>query len=201
MKKTLDWKQYEQKARQAIAEGCVLLKNDNQTLPLKKDCTVSIFGRIQSSYYKSGTGSGGMVNVSKVYNLVEGLEESGWVKINKDLQKIYAEWEEKNPFDEGLGWGHDRWSQDEMPLTDQIVSQAAAQSDVAIIIIGRTAGEDKDNKDEEGAYRLTKIEEEMMEKVRKGFKKVLVLLNVGNIINMSFVKKYQLDAVMYVWQG
>ena len=97
MKKTLDWKQYEQKARQAIAEGCVLLKNDNQTLPLKKDCTVSIFGRIQSSYYKSGTGSGGMVNVSKVYNLVEGLEESGWVKINKDLQKIYAEWEEKNP--------------------------------------------------------------------------------------------------------
>ena len=74
MKKTLDWKQYEQKARQAIAEGCVLLKNDNQTLPLKKDCTVSIFGRIQSSYYKSGTGSGGMVNVSKVYNLVEGLE-------------------------------------------------------------------------------------------------------------------------------
>ncbi|MCI7566433.1 MAG: glycoside hydrolase family 3 C-terminal domain-containing protein [Treponema sp.] len=201
MKKTLDWKQYEQKARQAIAEGCVLLKNDNQTLPLKKDCTVSIFGRIQSSYYKSGTGSGGMVNVSKVYNLVEGLEESGWVKINKDLQKIYAEWEEKNPFDEGLGWGHDRWSQDEMPLTDQIVSQAAAQSDVAIIIIGRTAGEDKDNKDEEGAYRLTKIEEEMMEKVRKGFKKVLVLLNVGNIINMSFVKKYQPDAVMYVWQG
>ena len=201
MKKTLDWKQYEQKARQAIAEGCVLLKNDNQTLPLKKDCTVSIFGRIQSSYYKSGTGSGGMVNVSKVYNLVEGLEESGWVKINKDLQKIYSEWEEKNPFDEGLGWGHDRWSQDEMPLTDQTVSQAAAQSDVAIIIIGRTAGEDKDNKDEEGAYRLTKIEEDMMEKVRKGFKKVLVLLNVGNIINMSFVKKYQPDAVMYVWQG
>ena len=80
MKKTLDWKEYENTARQAIAEGCVLLEN-NGVLPLKKDCTVSVFGRIQSSYFKSGTGSGGKVNVTKVWNIVEGLEESGHVKI------------------------------------------------------------------------------------------------------------------------
>lgn len=201
MKKTLDWKEYEKKAIQAIAEGCVLLKNDNKALPLQKGAKVSVFGRIQSSYYKSGTGSGGMVNVSKVYNLVEGLEESGFVSINKNLQEIYSKWEEENPYDEGIGWGHERWSQDEMPLTGQIVETAAAESDLALIIIGRTAGEDKDNKNEEGAYKLTAAENDMLAKVRKGFKTVIVLLNVGNIIDMSFVEKYNPDAVMYVWQG
>ena len=75
MKTILDWKEYENTARQAIAEGCVLLEN-NGVLPLKKDSTVSVFGRIQSNYYKSGTGSGGKVNVSKVWNIVEGLEMS-----------------------------------------------------------------------------------------------------------------------------
>ena len=79
MKTILNWKEYEKAAREAIAEGCVLIENKNHVLPLKKNSTVSVFGRIQSSYYKSGTGSGGKVNVSKVYNIVEGLEESGHV--------------------------------------------------------------------------------------------------------------------------
>ena len=105
MTKTLDWKKYEDKAKQAVSEGCVLLENKNQVLPLKKEEKVSVFGRIQTSYYKSGTGSGGMVNVNKVYNIVEGLELSGHVEINKKLQKIYADWEQKNPYNEGLGTG------------------------------------------------------------------------------------------------
>ena len=85
MKKILDWDLYCQTARNAIAEGCVLLENKG-TLPLKKDSTVSVFGRIQSNYYKSGTGSGGKVNVTKVWNIVEGLEESGLVKVNQELK-------------------------------------------------------------------------------------------------------------------
>lgn len=197
---TLDWKEYEQTARQAIAEGCVLLEN-NGVLPLKKDCTVSIFGRIQSSYYKSGTGSGGKVNVDKVYSIVDGLKESGSIKINTELQKIYADWEKDHPYDEGLGWGQERWSQDEMPLTPQIVNSAAAASDVAIVIIGRTAGEDKDNSATEGSYLLSADELDMLKKVREGFKQVVVLLNVGNIIDMTFVDTCKPDAVMYVWQG
>ena len=200
MKRTLDWNEYQKTARQAIAEGCVLLKN-NGALPLKKDCTVSVFGRIQSSYYKSGTGSGGKVNVAKVYNIPEGLEESGYVKLNKKLQQIYADWEKDHPYDEGLGWGQERWSQDEMPLTDELVKQAANESDAAIVIIGRTAGEDKDNSATKGSYLLTDEETDMIAKVRSGFKTVIVLLNVGNIIDMSFVTKYNPDAVMYVWQG
>ncbi len=201
MAKTLDWKKYEEKAREAIAEGCVLIKNDKQTLPLKKGEKISIFGRMQSHYYKSGTGSGGMVNVSKVYTIVDGLEESGHVIINKNLQKIYNDWTTSHPFDEGIGWGQEKWSQEEMPLTDAVAKKAAEESQTAIIIIGRTAGEDKDNKNEEGAYLLTKTEEAMICTVRKAFKKLVILLNVGNIIDMSFVEKYQPDSVMYVWQG
>ena len=201
MKITLDWNEYQATARQAIAEGCVLIKNQDNALPLAKDAGVSVFGRIQTTYYKSGTGSGGKVNVAKVYNIVEGLEESGHVKVNQELKKIYADWIETHPYDEGLGWGKERWSQDEMPLTAEIVSEAAAKSDVAIVIIGRTAGEDKDNSQTKGSYLLTDEEKDMLAKVRAGFKTMIVLLNVGNIIDMSFVEEYNPEAVMYVWQG
>ena len=200
MKTILDWNVYGNTARQAIAEGCVLLEN-NGVLPLKKDSTVSVFGRIQTNYYKSGTGSGGKVNVSKVWNIVEGLEESGFVKVNQQLKKIYEDWEKENPYDEGMGWGKERWSQDEMPLAPQIVDDAAAVSDIALLIIGRTAGEDKDNSATKGSWFLSDGELEMLKQVRAGFSKVAVLLNVGNIIDMSFVQEIKPDAVMYVWQG
>lgn len=201
MQIVLDWKKYEDVARQAVAEGCVLLKNKNQTLPLAEGSSVSIFGRIQNHYYKSGTGSGGMVNVDKVYNIVEGLELSKKVKINQNLQKIYEDWEKTHPFDEGIGWGSEPWSQEEMPLTQEIVSGAAKESEIAIVIIGRTAGEDKDNSISKGSYLLTDAENDMLQKVRNAFKKMVVLLNVGNIIDMSFVEKINPDSVMYVWQG
>lgn len=200
MKHILDWKKYEETAVRAIAEGCVLLEN-NGALPFAQGETVSVFGRIQSSYYKSGTGSGGKVNVSKVYSIVEGLELSGRVQVNQDLKAIYAEWEKSNPYDEGLGWGKERWSQDEMPLDEKTVADAAQISDSALVIIGRTAGEDKDNSATEGSYLLTVAEMDMLKKVRAGFKKMTVILNVGNIMDMSFVDQVKPDAVMYVWQG
>ena len=69
MKFTLDWKEYANIARKAVAEGCVLLKNDN-ALPLKKDSKISLFGRIQFNYIKSGTGSGGMVNAPYIVSIL-----------------------------------------------------------------------------------------------------------------------------------
>lgn len=201
MKVILDWEKYKDAAVRTIAEGCVLLENKNNVLPLKSGTIVSVFGRIQNHYYKSGTGSGGKVNVSKVYSIIDGLNECSSIKINSELQKIYADWEEKNPFAEDLGWGMERWSQDEMPLTEKIVSDAAEKSDAALVIIGRTAGEDKDNSNTEGSYLLTDVEMDMLKKVRAGFKKMTVLLNVGNIIDMGFVNEVNPDSVMYVWQG
>ena len=68
----LDWKKYLDKAAEVNAEGIVMLKNDG-ALPLSRDEETAVFGRIQLNYYKSGTGSGGMVNVSKVTGITDGL--------------------------------------------------------------------------------------------------------------------------------
>ena len=200
MKKTLDWKQYLEAAARTVAEGIVMLKNDNNALPLNKDDTISVFGRIQLHYYKSGTGSGGMVNVSKVTNIIDGLKEAG-AKLNEELLDVYKKWDEENPYDLGTGWGCEPWSQKEMPLDDETVKKAAEAGDTAIVIIGRTAGEEMDAREEEGSYLLTAVECDMLEKVRKNFGKMIVLLNVGGIIDMSFVDKYSPDSVLYVWQG
>ena len=197
----LDWNEYLDAARTVVAEGCVLLKNENSVLPFKNNSTISVFGRIQNHYYKSGTGSGGMVNVTKVTSIVEGLEESGVVRLNKNLQEIYSKWEETNPFEEGMGWGNEPWSQKEMPVSLEIAEAAAKESDAALVIIGRTAGEDRDATLTEGSYLLTATEKEMLKNVRKAFNKMAVILNVGSIIDMSFVDEIKPDSVMYVWQG
>lgn len=199
MKRILDWNKYIEASARAVSEGVVLLKNDN-ALPLKKGGEAAVFGRIQLHYYKSGTGSGGMVNVSRVVGITDGLIEAGY-KINQALLDAYKAWDEKHPFDHGDGWGGIPWSQEEMPLSDELVSAAAKTSDTAIVIIGRTAGEEMDNKHEKGAYLLSDIEEDMLKKVTAVFPKTVVLLNTASIIDMSFIEKYNPAAVMYVWQG
>ena len=124
MKKILDWKKYTEKAVQTVSEGIVMLINKNNVLPLDMKEEIAVFGRIQLHYYKSGTGSGGMVNVSEVTGIVDGLRESG-VRINEELYSAYEKWDEKNPFDPGEGWGTEPWSQEEMPLDDELVKKTA----------------------------------------------------------------------------
>ena len=200
MNKILDWNKYMKLAAETVAEGIVMLKNDNSALPLKKNETVSVFGRIQLHYYKSGTGSGGMVNVSKVTGIVDGLLEAG-VKLNEELLNVYKEWDEKNPYDLGSGWGAEPWSQKEMPLTDETVNKAAETGSTAIVIIGRTAGEEQEVTLKEGSYLLTELEKDMLTKVRRAFEKVVVLLNVGGLIDIEFIESLGVDSLLYVWQG
>ncbi len=195
----LDWKTYETKARSAAAEGVVLLEN-NGALPLDLSESLAVFGRMSEHYYKSGTGSGGMVNVDRVYSVVDGLLECG-VTLNEELRDAYADWEKDNPLDPGIGWGGEPWSQQEMPLSSELAARAAEKSPAALCIIGRTAGEEQDATDTEGSYRLTSTELEMLKTVRTHFKKMTVLLNVGNIIDTSFVELVKPDAVLYAWQG
>lgn len=197
----LNMEKYRTLARQVAAESCVLLKNDDQTLPIRKGSRVSVFGRIALHYYKSGTGSGGLVNVKHVIGILDALKDSKDILLNEKLMAIYDAWVKDHPFDKGAGWGQEPWSQEEMPLTEEIVAEAAEESEMAIIVIGRTAGEDQDTKTVPGSYLLTATEEEMLEKVCRIFNKVAVLLNVGNIIDMKWVEKYNPSAVMYVWQG
>ena len=165
MKKVLDWEKYLKIAADTVSEGIVMLKNDNSALPLKKNEIISVFGRIQLHYYKSGTGSGGMVNVSKVTNIVDGLIESG-IELNEELLDIYKKWDEKNPYDVGTGWGEEPWAQVEMPLDDDLVKKSAEKGDTAVIIIGRTAGEEQDVRYAEGSFLLTDLEKSMLVKVR-----------------------------------
>ena len=200
-KKVLDWQYYSETAIRSVAEGCVLLRNEGQVLPLKKKEKVAVFGRIQLDYYKSGTGSGGMVNVSHVVGITEALTESGAVEVNRELVKVYEDWCMEHPFDLGTGWGAEPWSQKEMELSDALCEKVAAESETALVILGRTAGEDQDNRAEKGAYFLSDAEEDMLRQVRKYFKKMVVLLNVGGIIDMKFVTEYTPEAVLYVWQG
>lgn len=199
--RVLDWAVYENTAREMVAEGLVLLKNDNKALPLKQGETVSVFGRMQNHYYKSGTGSGGMVNVAKVVGILDALNECKDVNVNQKLAETYAAWDKEHPVELGLGWGQEPWSQAEMPVTEELVQEAAGESDSAIVIIARTAGEDKDNTLEKGAFMLTDIETDMLRLVRENFQKMVVLLNVGGLIDMSFLDTISPDACMYVWQG
>lgn len=199
MKRTLDWDKYLETSARAVSGGIVMLKNDG-ALPLKQGGTAAVFGRIQLHYYKSGTGSGGMVNVSKVIGITDGLLDAGY-KLDEQLLNAYREWDEQNPFDHGEGWGGEPWSQKEMPLTDELVGGAASRADAAIVIIGRTAGEEMDNKLEKGAFLLSDLEEDMLRRVTSAFDKTVVLLNTGGLIDMSFMDRYPVSAVMYVWQG
>ena len=197
---TLDWKQYEKKAVQVTAEGAVLIKNDG-VLPLTSDTKVALFGRMQNNYIKSGSGSGGMVNVSHVVTIREALEKDPRFILDSDLISFYEDFEKQSPFNPGVGWGQEPWSQVEAALNEDDVKTYASRNDLGIIVISRSAGEDRDNIDEKGAYRLSDEEEDMIKYVCGNFSKSVVLLNVGNIIDMSFVTKYSPSAVFYIWQG
>ncbi len=194
-------KELEELSRISATEGIVMLENKSNTLPLKKGDRVSVFGRIQREYYKSGTGSGGLVNVKYVTNILDSLRECEGIEINEELAKIYADWIKDHPFDPGKGWGQEPWCQEEMEIDISVVDNARKFGDKAIVVIGRTAGEDRDNSASEGSYLLTKKEEELIKKVSSVFEKTIVVLNVGAIIDMKWVKKYNIASVLYVWQG
>lgn len=192
--------------RNAATEGIVLLKNDNHMLPIQAKEVVSVFGRCQIDYYRSGTGSGGAVNVLYSVNALDGFRNNGKITVNETLANVYEMWVKDHPFDNGGGgWAVEPWFQEEMVLTPDRVEKARSVSEKAIVIIGRTAGEDKDNHDIEGSYRLTAEEKEMLSLVTKYFEKVAVILNVANIIDMSWLKEgiFQnpIQAVVYAWQG
>ena len=188
-------------AARVAAEGSVLLENENRALPLAKGEKIALFGRASYNYYKSGTGSGGMVNVNHVVDIPEALAKDNLYELNAEVDETYRSWLKDHPYDAGKGWGNEPWFQEEMPLSDELIRKAAAESDTAVIVLGRTAGEDHDNAAEPGSYLLTKDEEEMLGKICGAFRKSVVLLNISNIIDTKWVKAYRPSAVLIIWQG
>ena len=195
-----DQSRYAALARRAAAEGCVLLKNNGDALPLRQGERVAVFGRIQFDYYKSGTGSGGLVNTKYVVGISDALKEEDLI-LDHELEEVYREWLLEHPFDRGTGWAQEPWSQDEMPVPFELAERAAQRNDAALVILGRTAGEDQDAAAEKGSYLLTDTEEEMIENVCGAFERTIVVMNVGSIIDMKWAEKYSPSAILYVWQG
>lgn len=195
-------RELKQLCRRAAAEGIVLLKNEEGMLPIQQKDHIALFGRCQIDYYKSGTGSGGSVHVEYTTNLLDSLKNYTWVNINEPLATVYENWVKENPADNGNGtFGSEPRNQEEMPLTEDLVKEAAAISNKAFIVIGRTAGEEQDNVDEPGSYQLTDTEKKMVLLVTKYFTDVAVILNVANIIDMNWTNHPHIKAILYTWQG
>lgn len=188
--------------RRAAAEGAVLLKNQNSVLPLANGTTVSLFGRGQTEWFYTGYGSGGDVNKPYAVNLVEGIRNCPSLSVNEALASVYTAWSEKNPIDHGF-WGHWPRYYPDMPLSDTLVRTAASVSDCAVVTIGRSSGEDRENALEKGSYYLTDEEREMLSLVTEHFAKTVVLLNIGSLMDLSWIDGYdgKIGAVLLVWQG
>lgn len=187
-------------ALKAAEESIVLLKNTNSTLPVKADEVISVFGRCQIDYFYVGYGSGGDVNAPYQVNLIKGLKDSN-ANIYSPVLNLYENWCEKNPVSHGF-WGHWPMCFPEMELEERIVKSAANNSDSAIVVIGRAAGEDRENKPEQGSYYLTDTEIKMLDLVTAHFNKVTVIMNCGNIVDMAWTEKYgdKITALVYAWQ-
>ena len=191
--------------RSVAAQGAVLLKNEEETLPVTGGERVAVFGRIQKDYYRSGTGSGGAVNAPYATNLLDSLRQCEDLQVDEELAAVYEEWIRQNPFDDGGGvWAGEPWSQKEMEVSQELAAAAAERADKALVVIGRTAGESKDYEDLPGGFRLSAGEEKLLWTVTKYFRKTAVILNVSCIIDMSFLDlpyENPITAVLYVWHG
>ncbi len=200
-KKKIHMSKTAKSARQSAAEGIVMLKNRNNVLPLKENTKVSVFGRCQIDYNQGGTGSGGSVNVEYTTNILDSLRKKKLI-INEDLAAVYEDWVDANPIVTNFEmWAARPLCQKELEVTSEMAEHAASFSDIAIIVIGRTAGEEQDNSDTEGSYRLTAAELKMIKNVSEVFKETIVLLNTSNIIDMKWVDEYKVSSVLYIWQG
>ena len=196
---------FAKKSREAAAEGIVLLKNENQMLPLTNDDHVAVFGRPMIDYYRSGTGSGGAVRVDYTVNIIEGMRNQD-IQVNEDVVSDYEDWLLENPFDNGGGgWAAEPWFQKDMDITEEYAIGQRKKSNKAIYVIGRTAGEDKDNPATEGSFLLTKQEKQNLYHITQAFENVCVVLNISNIIDMKWIQDpaYQgrIQSVLIVWQG
>lgn len=186
--------------RKSAAEGIVLLKNNN-ALPYSLNTKISVFGRCQLDYFYVGYGSGGDVNAPYFVNIVDGIKNAGG-KLNEWLLEYYKNYCKENPAPHGF-WGHWPMNFEEPSLDDETVKKASEESDAALIIIGRAAGEDRENTLTKGSYYLTDKERHLIDQVCKNFSNVTVLLDCGNVMDMSWILDYndRLRGIVYAWQG
>ncbi len=192
-------------ARKAAAEGMILLKNNEQAMPIATNKKIAAFGITSYDFVSGGTGSGD-VNEAYTISLVQGLANAGY-KLDEQLTASYqsyvneekAKQPKKNFFEEFVN-PTPRVS--EMSITPVTFEKAAMANDVALITIGRNAGEGKDRK-VENDFNLKESEQELLEQVSKAFhaqhKKVVVIINAGGVIEVASWRD-KVDAILLAWQ-
>lgn len=192
-----DLKAHAELTRQTSTEGMVLLENKNQTLPLKDVKKVALFGNTSYDFIAGGTGSGN-VNKPYVIDLKTGLTNAGFI-IDKKLQEAYESYKEHRNKVNRLG---DNRKLEEMSLSRRAIESLAADNDIAIVTIGRQAGEASDRQIDND-FNMTAVERVMLENICNAFhalnKKVVVIMNMGNVMETASWKGMP-DAILMAWQ-
>ncbi|HAQ18128.1 MAG TPA: glycosyl hydrolase [Prolixibacteraceae bacterium] len=205
---TPDLKANAQVTRQAATDGMVLLKNDKNALPIPSGVkNIAAFGNTSYDFISGGSGSGD-VNEAYTISLFEGLTNGGFTP-DETLTTVYSAYmdhvraqmpKSDNPM-MALMMGKQPIS--EMTVTADLAKKFAGNSDIALITIGRNAGEGRDRTDTEGDFRLTKTEKDMIINVAEAFhakgKKAIVVLNVPGVIEVASWRN-RIDAILVAWQ-
>lgn len=185
--------------RRAGAEGTVMLKNDG-VLPLRKTGSTAFFGRVQRDYFYVGYGSGGDVNPDYLVSPMDALEAREDIAYDKALADRYRLWCQAN-VPPVMDWAQWPTCHPEMPLSEEAIQAAAQRNDAAVVILGRAMGEAMDNRPEPGGYYLTEEEKALLAQVTAAFRKVCVVVDAGNIMDLSWVEEYPIGALVYAFQG
>lgn len=201
-----DLKAHAAVTRQSAVEGMVLLEN-NGVLPLASEISrVALFGTTSYDFIAGGTGSG---NVNRAYtvSLLEGLRNAGYA-IDAELENTYTKYikeetERLNPkSDDPMAMFMPKIRAGEFVPSARLLDKMVRANDVAIITLGRNSGEFLDRKVAD--FTLTEQESGMIEAVCAAFhkagKKVVVILNVGGVIETASWKNLP-DAVLLAWQA
>ncbi len=202
-----DLNAHAQITRQSSAEGMVLLKNENHTLPISNLKTVALFGVSSYDFLSGGLGSG-CVNVPYVVDMVQGLKNIGvsTTPLLTDIYQNYVKYAraklkaDKNPMMWFLDQGQPKY--DEIEITERCVQHELQEADAAIITIGRQAGEGMDRQIE-GEFNLSQDEKDMINRVSDAFhavgKPVIVIINSGSVIETASWRD-RADAILMAWQ-
>lgn len=192
-------------AREAAANGMVLLKNATNSLPLTGTKTIAAFGNTSYDFISGGTGSGD-VNEEYTVSLVEGLTNAGFT-VEAELKSIYSaylfDYKSKNPKKSFVEeFMNPTPYAAEMVLDNQLINSKAATSDIAVITIGRNAGEGKDRV-VANDFNLKASEIKLIEAVSAAFhakgKKVIVIINAGGVIEAASWRD-KVDGILLAWQ-
>lgn len=190
-------------SRSSAAEGMVLLKNNNNVLPVKAAQKIAAFGNTSYNFIAGGTGSGD-VNRAYTISLVQGFSNAGY-SIDEKLKPVYEQYLK----DEKAKQPKPKFSfalvppLPEMPADMALITQAASDNDIAIITIGRISGEFQD-RNIDNDFLLNETELALIKNVSNAFhaknKKLVVLLNTGGVIETDSWRN-ETDAILLVWQA